>query len=113
MNPDELVAHAQAAIDRMNLGDLTTVEILGHLARAAEYRALALEQRGRGVHALAARLEARAETFLSNARLLAQPRSRVDPGVDPGALTAQAPDRLTQKAMSHADLGGPLSYAVL
>jgi hypothetical protein len=68
MRPDELVAHIQAAIDR---GHPDMVEILSHLTQAAKCRALADEQRQRGAHALAAKLTARAETYLSNARLVA------------------------------------------
>lgn len=76
MNRDELIAHIQAAIDRMTPDD-SLVEILGHLHSAARHKQLAHEQRGRGQHRLASHLDARAETYLSNARLLAQPGQEV------------------------------------
>ena len=69
MDRDELIAHVQAAIDRMGPDD-PLVEILANLHLAARYRDLALEQRTRGQHRLASRLDAQAETHLSNARLL-------------------------------------------
>ncbi len=70
MNPIELVAHIQAAIERYGGPDM--LEILSHLKEAAKYRSLAEEQIDRGAPVLAKRLHARAETFLSNARILAQ-----------------------------------------